>query len=114
LQEIEQRLVGIEGGTHGIIGQDEFAQRFAEERRVRLHLRRAEACGFRIGIGIERGIVDRAAARPEAGAADLVRIGFVCHRVGQVGHAAGMARRAPWKARAPSGIGDVVSPRGVT
>jgi hypothetical protein len=43
LQEIEQRLVGIGGRTHGIVGQDEFAERFAEERRVGPHLGRAEA-----------------------------------------------------------------------
>ena len=86
---------GSAGRAHGVVGQDEFAERLAEERRVRPHLRRAEARWLRIGIGIERRIIDRAAARPEAGAADFVRIGFAGHRIGQIRHAAGMARRAP-------------------
>src|SRR4051812_19155163 len=72
LQEIEQRLVGIGRRAHGIVGQDEFAKRFAEQRRVGAHLRRAEARWLRIGIGIERGIIDRATAWPETGAADFV------------------------------------------
>src|SRR5207237_805818 len=42
-----------------------------------------------------RGIIDRAAARPEAGAAHLVGIGFGGDFIRQVGHAAGMTRRAP-------------------
>ena len=54
----------------------------------------AKARGLGIGVGIERGIIDRAAARPEAGAADFVRIGLAGDRVGQMRHAAGMARRA--------------------
>ena len=33
LQEIEQRLVGIGDRSHGIVGQDELAECFAEERR---------------------------------------------------------------------------------
>ena len=34
LQEIEQRAVGISGGAHGVIGQDELAARFAEVGRI--------------------------------------------------------------------------------
>jgi hypothetical protein len=95
LQKIEQRLVRRRRGAYGIVGQDEFAQCLVEERSLRLDLRGAEARRFGIGVGIERGIVDRTATRPEAGAALLVRIGFAGDSVRQVRHAAGMAGRGP-------------------
>lgn len=92
LQELEQRLVRVCGQPHRVVGQDEFAQCLAEECSLGSHRHAAIARGFRVGVGIECGIIDRAAARPEAGAADLVRIGLVRHRVGQMRHAAGMLR----------------------
>jgi len=73
----------------------EFAERLAEERRIRRNPRGAKARRLGIGVGIERGIIDRTTARPEAGAAHLVRIGFAGDGIGQMRHAAGMARRAP-------------------
>src|SRR6476661_8436512 len=95
LQELQQGPLRFCRYSHGVIGQDEFAKRLAEERGVGTHLRGAESRRLRIGIGIERRIIDRAAAGPEAGAADLVRIGFTDDVVGQIRYAAGMTRRAP-------------------
>src|SRR6202022_1989633 len=95
LQKLEQRLLWIRGGAHGVVGQNEFAERLAEERRIRRNPRGAKARRLGIGVGIERGIIDRTTARPEAGAAHLVRIGFAGDGIGQMRHAAGMARRAP-------------------
>ena len=37
-----------------------------------------------IGVGIIRGVVDRAAARPEPARAHLVRIGLACDGIGDV------------------------------
>ena len=82
LQEIEQHLIRRLGGAHGVVGQDEFAERFAEERRFGPHFRGPEPRRFGIGIGVERGIIDRAAAGPEAGAALFMRIGFASDFVG--------------------------------
>src|SRR6478609_8865952 len=72
LQEFQEGAVGIGGGAHCVIGQKEFAKRFAEEGGIWSGLDRAITGRLGIGIGIERGIIDRAAARPEAGAAFLV------------------------------------------
>ncbi len=65
LQEFEQRAIRIIRGAHGVIGKDEFAERFAEERRIGPRLDGAKARRFGIGVGIECGIVDCAAAEPE-------------------------------------------------
>src|SRR5207237_7701685 len=94
LQEFEQRLIGIISRPHGVVRQDELAERLAEERRFWLHARGAKARRLRIGIGIERGIIDCTGTRPEAGAAYFVRISLKGDRIGQVRHAAGMAGRA--------------------
>src|SRR5205823_10988682 len=75
--------------------QDELAYRFAEESLIRRHSRGAKARRFGIGIGIKRGKIDRAAPGPEASAAHFVRVGFACHFIGQMRHAARMTRRAP-------------------
>ena len=85
LQECEQRLVRLRGAAHGVVGQDELAQRLAEECRIGTDHRGAEARWLGIGVAVERRIVDRAAARPEAGAALLMRIGFAGNRVGKLG-----------------------------
>src|SRR6202045_3383091 len=34
LQEFEQRLIRLRGRAHGVVGQDELAERLAEERRI--------------------------------------------------------------------------------
>src|SRR5580692_9130600 len=94
LQEIEQRVIRIGARAHSIVGQDELGQSLAEEGSPRPYAHGAKTFGLRIGIRIERGIIDRTAARPEAGAADLMRIGFAGDCVGKMRHAAGMARRA--------------------
>ena len=94
MQEFEQRLVGIISGANGVVRQNELAKSLAEERRFWLHPRGAKARRLGIGIGIERGIIDCARARPEAGAAYFVRISLTGDRIGQVRHAAGMAGRA--------------------
>ena len=67
--------------------------------RVEMGARRyrsiAEARRFGIGIRVEGGLREGLVARPEPGAADLVRIGFTRDRVGQSGYTAGMTRGRP-------------------
>src|SRR6516225_10212681 len=55
----------------------------------------AEARGFGIGIGVKRSLRKSIIAWPEAGAADLMRIGFAGDRVRQPGDAAGVERSRP-------------------
>src|SRR4029077_2826071 len=53
---------------------DEFAEILGVRRRAWSDFRLAEAGGLRIGVAIEGGLSEAAIARPEAAAADLVRI----------------------------------------
>src|SRR5260370_17708583 len=48
LQEFEQRLVWLRGRAHGVIRQDELAERLAEERRVAPPRPPPEPCPLRI------------------------------------------------------------------
>ena len=94
LQELHQRPVGVARGSHGVVGHKKLAQLFREKCLRRIHFRRAETLRRRIGVGIERRIVDGpAAARPEAGTRNLVRIGLLGHGIRQMRHTARMARR---------------------
>src|SRR5262249_47221777 len=68
-------------------GSGRAAVRCAMRRSIPTPIRR------RIGVGIERRIAHRTAARPEPGARHLMRIGFARDCVGQVGYTARMRRR---------------------
>src|SRR5580704_9990822 len=93
-QKVQQQGVRFRGRAHGVIGQDELAQRLVEvgTRRYRSI---AEARRLRISIGIESSLRKRLIARPKPGAAELVRIGFARDRVGQPRYAARMTRGGP-------------------
>ena len=100
LQELQQGCVRVRRGAHGVVRQDELAELRVVPGGCRPHLAGAVALRLGIGVGVEGGIVDGPAAWPEAGAADLVRVGLRVTSSGQVGCAAGMARRrAAGKAR---------------
>src|SRR5690606_33761277 len=94
LEEREQRRIRITCDTHCVVGQQELVELLAEEAFLRLDDGRAETLWLRIGVGVERG-VDSAAARPESGAADLVRIRLLSDLVRQRRNAARMERRRP-------------------
>src|SRR5205814_10637538 len=81
LEKFEKRLARIGGLAHRLIGQDELADFLAVIRALWLDLRIGKAGRLRIGIGIKRGLAKAAIARPKAGAADLVRIGFAIDRI---------------------------------
>src|SRR6202789_1137517 len=72
LQEGEQGGFRIGGGSDGFVGEQELAQRFAEERVGGLYGEVAEAGGYGVGVGIKCGEIGAVAAGPEAGAADFV------------------------------------------
>src|SRR6185503_16927855 len=50
---------------------------------------------LRTRVRVERGIRDRAAARPEARAADFVRVRLARDAIGKIRNATGMLRRPP-------------------
>ena len=95
LEELHQRLPWVARGSHPIVRQDELAKLLAEERLDRAHRGGGKAFWRRIGIGVESRVIDRPAARPEAGARHFMGIGFPGHGIGQMRHAAGMGRGAP-------------------
>ena len=64
-----------------------------EERLCGRDLACSEARGRRIGVGVERRIIDGTAAGPEAGGADLMRIGLACNGIREAGDAAGVQGR---------------------
>src|ERR1700691_6199087 len=76
LQEVEQGGFRIRRGADDVVGEQELAQRLAEECAGGLHRELPEAGGWGVGVGIKGGEVGAVAAGPESGAADLVRIGF--------------------------------------
>src|SRR6478672_9018027 len=92
LQELQQHLVRRSRGAHRLVGQDElpdvlFLYAGGSHRRF------AETGGLGIGIGVERRLAEAAIARPEAAAADLVRIGLLHHPVAEVRAVARERRR---------------------
>src|SRR5580704_2629382 len=100
LKKIHQGRLRVWRGAHRLIWQYEFAELTAEKCLLRPDRRGGKAVGRRVGVGIERCIVDEASARPEPGAGDLVRIGLAHDSIRQMGYPAGMLRgMAPGEAR---------------
>src|SRR6478672_10571595 len=58
-QEIHQRAVGIGGGAHGVIGQQKLAHLLSIERPGRAYFGGGETLRRRIGVGVERVVVER-------------------------------------------------------
>jgi hypothetical protein len=89
----KQSRVRVRRGADSVIGQKELAQTFMEEGGLWLDGSSSKALRRRVGIGIESGIIDAAAAGPKTGAAHFMRIGLAHHRIGKTGRAARMWRR---------------------
>jgi hypothetical protein len=87
LKEIEKNIVRCFGIADFVVGKNKLPKIAAVERGRRSDRNFGETFRLRIGIGVERGIVDRAAAGPEAAAADLVRISFVRDSIRKIGNA---------------------------
>src|SRR5690606_8733284 len=79
--------------AHFGIGQQEFAQLGMPEGGFGRYRLFRERIGRRIGVSVERRLVEAVTARPESRADFLVAIGFARHDVRQVWNAAGMDRR---------------------
>ena len=99
-QERQQDAVRVTGIAHRLIGQNIFAEILVVIRFGGLNRRRGKAGRLRIGVGVKCGMGKPVIAGPEAGAAHLMRIGFLRHCVAKMGYAARMQRRpAAGKAR---------------
>src|ERR1700704_3128000 len=79
LQKSEQGRLRVARRADCVIRKQKLTERLAEVGGGRLHGRLPEAGGSWIRVRIKCGEVDAVAARPESGAADLVRIGFAHH-----------------------------------
>jgi hypothetical protein len=76
LEKAEQKPIGILCQANGLIRQDEHAEIIIVSACGRSQHRLCIAFRLGIGIGIERRFSIAAIARPEAAAADFMRIGF--------------------------------------
>ena len=94
LEKREEELVGVGHAPDRLVGQHELAKLRVEPGAG---WRRSFAEAGRLGLGVcvERRVRKCVRARPEPGAAHLMRVGFAHDRVRQVRGAAGVGGRAP-------------------
>src|SRR5262249_36628864 len=72
LQECKQGRIRIRGGTDFVVGQQELPQRLVVRGTFGLDGKALESGRDWIRVGIENGVIDTVAARPEARTADFV------------------------------------------
>src|SRR5262245_354756 len=95
-QELEERLARGYRPPNSVIREDEFLKFLAVESAVGADGRSGVARRLWVCIGV-KGWLAEAGPRPETAAADLVRVGFARHLVGDTGRSRVRRRRTAGK-----------------
>src|SRR5690242_10851968 len=93
LKKLQQCSIGIFRFPYSAVRQDKFSEIGAVEGGRRFHRRIRESRRCWISVGIERGIRNGSAARPESATADFVRVRLARHLVRQIRNTTWMPRR---------------------